>query len=219
MLAGSSGCGKSIILKHFLQEIVTSNLNIVEQSIDVNYFTESIDLQRGLDQNLEKRSGRTFGPQINKSLVICLDDLNLPKREEYGTQTALALLTQLLDHHFLYDRDDLSLKKSIVDTKIITGLNPAQGCFEVSARAQRHFSTITCMTPLQEDLLKNFSNLFSGSSVLSSEFQVISAKVLSATIGVLTEVEEKLLRSVTKFTYIWSLREIKDVLQGLILFS
>ena len=56
-------------------------------------------MQRWQQRCLDKRSGSTFGPTGGKHLLLFVDDLNLPYIEEYGTQNALSLLRQLLDHY------------------------------------------------------------------------------------------------------------------------
>jgi dynein heavy chain len=46
-----------------------------------------------LEDNIDKRSGRIFGPKIvGKQLIIMIDDLHMPKVDTYGTQQPIALL-------------------------------------------------------------------------------------------------------------------------------
>ena len=67
-----------------------------------------------LEARVERRAGRTYGPPGGKRIVFFLDDFNLPRVEEYGTQNAHALHAQLLDHGgSFFDRGDLSLRKAL----------------------------------------------------------------------------------------------------------
>ena len=45
--------------------------------------------------------------------MFYLDDLNLPYVETYGTQNALSLLRQVIDHKSYYDRTDLGARKEV----------------------------------------------------------------------------------------------------------
>ena len=63
--------------------------------------------------NIDKRSGRRFGPPTTKRLVVFLDDMNLPYVETYGTQNAIALLTQIVGYGTFFDRGDLGFRKEV----------------------------------------------------------------------------------------------------------
>lgn len=63
--------------------------------------------------NIDKRSGRRFGPPTTKRLIFFLDDMNLPYVETYGTQNAIALLTQIVGYGTFFDRGDLGFRKEV----------------------------------------------------------------------------------------------------------
>ncbi|CAL1543931.1 unnamed protein product [Lymnaea stagnalis] len=41
--------------------------------------TTSLDVQRNLEANMEKRTKDTYGPPSNKRLIIFIDELNMPQ--------------------------------------------------------------------------------------------------------------------------------------------
>jgi len=78
----------------------------------MNFYTDSSALQLQLEQHIDKRSGKNYGPP-NGRLIYFIDDLNLPFVETYGTQTPIALMRQHIDYQSWFDRSDLSLKKQV----------------------------------------------------------------------------------------------------------
>ena len=59
--------------------------------------TTSLDVQRNLEANVEKRTKDTYGPPPGKRLIVFIDDMNMPQVDEYGTQQPIALLKLLLE--------------------------------------------------------------------------------------------------------------------------
>jgi dynein heavy chain len=56
-------------------------------TINFSSRTQSIDVQLNIEDNIEKRSGRVFGPKNpGKKLIIFIDDAHMPKIDTYGTQ-------------------------------------------------------------------------------------------------------------------------------------
>lgn len=114
------GTGKTSIIRQHLSSL---HEDMLTSLINLNYYTTSSTLQLHLETFLEKRSGKVFGPSGNKHMITFIDDLNSPFVETYGTQTPIELLRQLLDYSSWYDRNDLSLKKEIVDVQLIAAMN------------------------------------------------------------------------------------------------
>lgn len=79
--------------------------------------TQSIDVQMNIEDNIEKRSGRIFGPKNpGKKLVIFIDDMHMPRIDTYGTQQPIAWLKFLIEKGFIYERGGNLDQKIIKDT-------------------------------------------------------------------------------------------------------
>lgn len=53
---------------------------------------------------LDKKSGKTYGSAMNKTLIAFIDDLNMPLVGTYGTQTPIQLLRQIIDYGSIFNR-------------------------------------------------------------------------------------------------------------------
>jgi len=53
---------------------------------------------------MEKKRKKVYGPPTGKKYIVFIDDLNMPKKEEYFAQPPLELIRQFLDHQGWFDR-------------------------------------------------------------------------------------------------------------------
>jgi dynein heavy chain len=106
MLVGSAGTGKTVLIKDYLDSLSATDDTFRSVTINMNFYTDAYALQNQLEQNIDKRSGKTYGPTGGK-LIYFVDDLNLPFVETYGTQTPIALMRQHIDsfNHFISEGD------------------------------------------------------------------------------------------------------------------
>ena len=64
----------------------------------LHYYSSSSEVQVLVEQHLEKKAGRNFGPPGNHKLVLFVDDYSLPAVDPFGTQPPVAFLRQHLDY-------------------------------------------------------------------------------------------------------------------------
>jgi dynein heavy chain len=136
--------------------------------------------------------------------------------ETYGTQNAIALLTQHMGYGDFFDRADLSIRKKIEDVQYIAAMNPIAGNFTICERAQRHFATFACAMPSQTDQATIFRSLMAGhvmgfSAAIGENVQ----KIVEASILLYEKVSNEFRPTAVCFTYNWSLRELTNVFQGI----
>ncbi|CBZ52837.1 GA26239, related [Neospora caninum Liverpool] len=158
MLIGLAGCGKTQLCKGLLRSL--DKETYASCVINFNFYTDSALLQTLLEQPLEKKAGRQYGPPGKLRLVYFLDDLNMPQLDPYNTQTAIALLRQHMDYQHWYDRNKMQLK-DISNTQCLACLNPAAGSFTVNPRLQRHFWTLSTPLPEQTSLFTIYNTILS----------------------------------------------------------
>jgi dynein heavy chain len=148
MLVGS-GSGKTSLINQYLGSLDKDVDGFLTNTINMSYYTDSKRLQESLELPIDKRSGtdlrcsfvqhfssidtgRRFGPPASKRLIFFIDDMNLPQVETYGTQNAIALLTQHMSYGTIFDRADLGLRKELVDIQYMAAMNPTAGMSWIS---------------------------------------------------------------------------------------
>ena len=216
MFVGPAGTGKTVLVTDYLSSLAVEDPNYRYAMINMNYFTDSAALQRQLEDSIDKRSGKTYGPPSGH-LVYFVDDLNLPQGDTYGTQTPISLMRQHMDSGGWYDRTDVSLKKSIINTQYICCMNPKSGSFAVSQRLQRSFVTFGANLPSDGDLQTIFGTILN-SHLFSFDADISNfAKILTdMTIAVHKEISAKFLPSAVKFHYLFTMRDLSSVFKGLL---
>ena len=92
--------------------------------------TSSIDVQRNIEEVVAKRTKDTYGTPPGQTLMIFIDDLNMPKVDNYGTQQPIELLKLLVDYGGFYERGvnfksgESTNWKNIKDTTFLTAMGP-----------------------------------------------------------------------------------------------
>jgi dynein heavy chain len=75
--------------------------------------------------------------------VIFVDDLNMPKKEEFFAQPPIEVIRQWMDHSGWFDRKNL-VKINIVDVVFLSAMGPPGGGRTfITNRLVRHFNMVT----------------------------------------------------------------------------
>ena len=214
LLVGTAGTGKTVLVNSYLHSMPDSMLYC---NINLNYYTDAKSLQAQMEGHVDKRSGRIYGPPTSKRLIYFIDDLNMPAVDAYGTQSPSCLIKQHMDYGSWYDVSKLE-KKEIQDVQYVACMNPTAGSFTVDPRLQALFATFACLLPSK----KNLTHIYG--TVLTHHFGKFSAAVtelvprlIKATIELHDSVSLKFIPSTKKFHYLFNLRDLSNVFQGLCL--
>ena len=215
MFVGNAGTGKTQIINNYLNGLDKETDGIMSKNIVMSYYTSSYTLQQEVESYIDKRSGNYFGPPMGKKMVFFIDDMNLPSVETYGTQNAIALLTQHMQHGSIFDRSDLGIRKHLMDIQYLAAMNPTAGSFEICERCQRNFATFAIAMPSSSDLKTIFMSLFGGHlKSFQPKIQDLTSKLVDAAIHIHESVSSRFLPSAVKFMYNWNMRELTNIFQG-----
>ncbi|KAL3274195.1 hypothetical protein HHI36_015611 [Cryptolaemus montrouzieri] len=217
MLVGNAGCGKTVLVSEKLSSL---SENYMVTNVPFNFYTSSEMLQKILEKPLEKKAGRNYGPPGNKTLIYFIDDINMPEVDTYGTVQPHTLIRQHLDYNHWYDRNKLSLKE-IRNCQYVSCMNPTAGSFTINPRLQRHFYVFAISFPGGESLATIYNAILSQHLTnpehkFPSIIGKLSENIVSASITLHHKVSQIFLPTAIKFHYIFNLRDISNVFQGLL---
>jgi dynein heavy chain, axonemal len=215
LFVGESGTAKTTIIHNYLTTLPSSAYN----KLNVNFSsrTTSADVQTNIEANIDKRSGIMYGPPAGKTLIVFIDDLNMPKVDTYGTQQPIALLHYLMGRHALYDRTkDLNLKL-IKDLQYIGAMGPPGGGRNpVDTRFIALFNVFN-LSPPNLTVLNNIYN-----TIVTTRFKqfhddvkVAASKITACTLSLYQFILEKMPPTPSKFHYIFNLRDLSRIYEGL----
>ena len=175
-------------------------------------------LQGILESKMEKRTKNVYVPLGGKVLDLFIDDLNLPRRDAFGCQPPLELLKHWLDYGGVYDVGRQRSFKLLSDVVLLCAMGrPGGGRQALSARFQSRFSVIHMSFPSEASLQRIFSTILTQKlQDFEEDVKPLGDVVTRATIDIYRAVVARLLPTPAKMHYLFNLRDISRVFQGLL---
>jgi dynein heavy chain len=217
LFVGDSGTAKTVTIQNWLKKLDTDKFN--QLNINMSSRTSSMDVQVNIESSVDKRTGKIYGPPGGKQLMVFVDDLNMPKVDLYGTQQPITLLLFLISRGNMYDRGkDLDLR-IYKDMNYIGAMGPpGGGRNNVDPRFVRLFNVYNLNPPTEEVQHKIFNSILSenykefGPAILD-----VCPKITDMTLKLFNICLEKLPPTPSKFHYIFNLRDLGRVYEGMCL--
>eukprot|EP00953_Heterococcus_sp_UTEX-ZZ885_P009237 5464-Heterococcus_DN1.PRE.2 len=215
-----------------------------QQLVNFSSRTTARDVQISIEASVDKRAGAVYGPANGKKLVVFIDDMNMPKVDLYGTQQPIALLHFLVSKGALYDRGkDLSVKyikysccalqpgdsqahelytpiaTALADLQYIGAMGPPGGGRNaVDPRFVALFNVYNLTAPSEAALKLIFSSILTQKLANFTEpLRTAAALCPQATLRLFSAAINKLPPTPSKFHYIFNLRDLSRVFEGLCL--
>ncbi|KAJ3055760.1 Dynein heavy chain 10, axonemal [Rhizophlyctis rosea] len=216
LFVGEVGTSKTVTVQNYVRQLPTDR-NLV-LNINFSSRTTSLDVQRNLEANVEKRTKDTYGPAGGKRLIVFIDDLNMPAKDTYGTQQPIALLKLLIERGGLYDRGKELNWKNMKDVQFVGSMGtPGGGRNEIDTRFASLFAVFNITFPKEESLLRIYSSVLVGhTSIFSEEIQGVAQKLTPITLKLYAEIVKNLMPTPSKFHYIFNLRDISRIYEGML---
>jgi dynein heavy chain len=218
LLVGESGTSKTATIQDYLRGL-DSDANLL-LNLNFSSRTSSMDVQRTLESNVEKRTKDSFGPPPGKKLVVFIDDMNMPKVDTYGTQQPIALLKLLLEKGGMYDRGKDLNWKTFKDIMYLAAMGkPGGGRNPVDPRFISLFSAYNMTFPSHESLYLIYHAILKGhlQPFKKGLQQQVANTLTEATLELYNRVVKELPPTPSKFHYIFNLRDLSRIYHGLCL--
>jgi dynein heavy chain, axonemal len=148
--------------------------------------------------------------------VLFVDDLNMPKKEEYEAQPPIELLRQWMDHKGWYNRVSKEFWE-IQDIIFVSAMGPpGGGRSTLTQRLQRHFNIIT-YSQLDSNSIEMIFNKIVGRflSPYADEVKNELKNLVHGTQAVYNGVQEVLRPIPIKSHYTFNLRDMSKIFQGI----
>ncbi|KAJ3024564.1 UNVERIFIED_CONTAM: Dynein heavy chain 2, axonemal [Siphonaria sp. JEL0065] len=214
LLVGDVGTGKTSLITSVLANLDSSRSVL---NINMSAQTSSNGVQSILESKVEKRTKNIFVPIGGKQLVAFIDDFNMPMKDTFFSQPPLELIRHWMDYGFVYDRQKQTVK-FINDILVIAAMGPPGGGRQkISPRIQSRFNVINMTFPKEVSLHKIFGSILNQKlQDFEEDVKPLGDVITQATIEIYNTVIAQLLPTPAKIHYLFNLRDISKVFQGLL---
>uniref|UniRef100_A0A3Q1IX48 Dynein axonemal heavy chain 2 n=1 Tax=Anabas testudineus TaxID=64144 RepID=A0A3Q1IX48_ANATE len=214
LLTGPVGTGKTSVAQNVLQGLDSKWTAL---TINMSSQTTSNNIQAIVESRLEKRTKGVFVPAGGKRLLCFLDDLNMPAHDLFGSQPPLELLRLWIDYSFWYDRQKQTLK-FVKDMFLLGSMGPpGGGRTHISGRLQSRFNLINVTFPNESQIRQIYSTMIDQKlQGFKEEVKPIGQILSQATLELYFAVAARFLPTPAKIHYLFNLRDISKVFQGLL---
>jgi dynein heavy chain, axonemal len=227
MMVGGTGTAKTVTALMFF-DALNSDTEMVKK-VAFSYATTGGTFQRTIENELDKRGGKMFGPPGSKYMTVFLDDINMPMVNEWGDQPTLECARQLVaDGTFSFlDKDRRGDLKIVEDLHYVAaGNSPAGGKNDLPERLKRLFFIFNMIPPSNSTidsiygriLLGRFNQSGDSKKKMTQKQKSIgdaARKTISATIKLWIWTKKYFMPTPSKFHYVFNMRDLSRVFQGI----
>ncbi|EGF78014.1 hypothetical protein BATDEDRAFT_91203 [Batrachochytrium dendrobatidis JAM81] len=214
LLVGDVGTGKTSLIQN---SILTSETGYSQLVVNMSAQTSSDRLQGYIEGKLEKRTKNIFVPIGGKSLLMFIDDFNMPMKDDFGSQPPLEFIRHWMDYGFCYDRQKQTLKY-LNDIFVIAAMGPpGGGRNSLSPRIQARFNVLNMTLPSETSVFRIFSSIVNQKlQDFEEDVKPLGDIITHSTIEIYNAVVSQLLPTPAKIHYLFNLRDISKVFQGIL---
>ncbi|XP_043277760.1 dynein axonemal heavy chain 2 [Venturia canescens] len=215
MLVGPVSTGKTSAAQSVLNFLDRNKYSPL--TINMSAQTTSNNVQEAIESRMEKRTRGTYIPISGKTMITFMDDFNMPLKETYGSQPPLELIRQWMGYGFWYDRQK-QVRKYIQKMQLLTAMGPpGGGRHSITERLLTRFNVINMTFPAEKQITRIYGTMLTQHLLdFHPEIKGLCGDITSSTIEMYNKVVLKMLPTPAKMHYLFNLRDISKVFQGLL---
>ncbi|EPY20242.1 dynein heavy chain, axonemal [Strigomonas culicis] len=210
VLVGTTGTGKSLVAHEVLHSLNTDRFMATELHFSAQ--TTASNVQDIIESRMEHTSKKVCNPPGGRRMVCLVEDLNMPAKEKFGAQPPLELLRQWMDNGYWYDRNTRA-RRQVNDIQLLCCMT--YGRPDISERLMSKLSVFNLTFPSDAVITKIFTSILDNRFANFPDLKTYVDALVKSTLETYTRVSTDLLPIPSKSHYLFSLRDLSKVFQGI----